>query len=162
LHYRTEPFGFAYHYEKDLIAYVIIATIFWLFAFREAAPTAGQEEGTPRTTFDIEDGRRVTRVDIKEIAAVRAAGNYVEFLLTDGRRPLMRGTLVELQASLGHSRFVRVHRSWLVNGDLVRELKPGRWGDFVVVLTGDVAAPLSRRFPNALERLRCRQPSGVS
>jgi hypothetical protein len=58
LHYRTEPFGFAYHYEKDLIAYVIIATIFWLFAFREAAPTAGQEEGTPRTTFDIEDGRR--------------------------------------------------------------------------------------------------------
>ena len=42
---------------------------------------------------------------------------------------------------------------WLVNAARVTELRPEKSGDYAVRL-GDLEAPLSRRFPEALARLR--------
>ena len=152
LHYPFGASGFFYEYRKDLIAYVVIAGIFWLFAApraRAAAPIP-----PPRRLFDIIEGNRVLRVRVQDIAALQAAGNYVEFLLTDGRRPLMRGSLAEICEKVGADLFVRTHRSWAVNLDHVRGLKPAGSGDFQVDLDGGATVPLSRRFPEALARLR--------
>ena len=82
-----------------------------------------------------------------------SAGNYVEFWLADGRRPLMRATLAAIEVELEAYGFVRAHRSWLVNGARVTGLEPDGSGDWTVEL-GEVRAPLSRRFPEALARLR--------
>ncbi|WP_375269447.1 LytTR family DNA-binding domain-containing protein, partial [Phenylobacterium sp.] len=70
-----------------------------------------------------------------------------------GRRPMMRISLSALEAELGPHGFVSTHRSWLVNAGQVRELRPESSGDYRVVL-GPVEAPISRRFPEALSRLR--------
>lgn len=155
LHYPFGASGFVYEYRKDLIAYVVIAGIFWLFA----APPARTADRAPprpppRRLFDIVEGSRVLRLPVEEIAALQAAGNYVEFLLTDGRRPLMRGSLAEIQEKAGADLFVRTHRSWAVNLGLVRGLTPAGSGDFQIGLEGGTTVPLSRRFPEALERLR--------
>jgi len=48
---------------------------------------------------------------------------------------------------------VRAHRSWLVNVRRVTGLRPEGSGDWTVEL-GAVVAPLSRRYPQALERLK--------
>ncbi|HEY1605377.1 MAG TPA: LytTR family DNA-binding domain-containing protein [Allosphingosinicella sp.] len=155
LHYRFGASGFLYEYRKDLIAYVVIAGIFWLFAGprARAAPSAAPSP-PPRRLFDIADGNRVLRVPVEEIAALHAAGNYVEFLLADGRRPLMRGSLAEIHERVGAGLFVRTHRSWAVNLGHVRGLRPARSGDFQIDLDGGATVPLSRRFPDALARLR--------
>jgi DNA-binding LytR/AlgR family response regulator len=104
-------------------------------------------------TFDIRDGARLTRVKLEDILAVTSAGNYVEFVLADGRRLLMRVPLRSLEQELGGRGFVRTHRSWLVNGGKVTGLKPDGSGDYTVEL-GAQAVPLSRRFPEALAKLR--------
>ena len=65
----------------------------------------------------------------------------------------MRATLAAVEAELSRFGFVRVHRSWLVNTDRVTGLRPDGSGDWTVEL-GAVEAPLSRRFPAALEQLR--------
>jgi hypothetical protein len=100
-------------------------------------------------------GRGTIDPDTAKNAAAMAAGNYVEFHMVDGRRPLMRTTLASVEAELAPHGFVRTHRSWLVNAACVRELKAeGGSGDHRLELEGRVEAPLSRRFPQALDRLR--------
>ena len=161
LHYPFGASGFLYEYRKDLIAYAVIAAIFWLLTGARPRPAPGSAAAPappPPSTFDILEGSRVLRVPVAGIAAVKAAGNYVEFLLTDGRRPLMRAALAEVQDALAPAGFVRAHRSWLVNRALVRGLRPARSGDFVVELEGGLEVPLSRRFPQARAELRWNRP----
>jgi hypothetical protein len=89
--------------------------------------------------------------------AARSAGNYVEVHLVDGRKPMLRGTLASVETALKPHGFVRTHRSWLVNPLRVRELTAEGSGDFRVGLDGGAEAPVSRRFPQALETLKSPQ-----
>jgi hypothetical protein len=151
-HYRFDESGFTYEYRKDLIAYIVWAAIFWLFTRPRAEPAVRAVEDT--RMVGIQDGKRLIRVAVEDIVAVKAAGNYVEFLLVGGRRPLARKSLRQALDELGEQSFVRTHRSWLVNVDRVREIRSVGAGDFRVELDGGAEAPLSRRFPEALVRLK--------
>ncbi len=162
-HYRTVTWGdMVYEYRKDVLAYVILGGMFWLLSRPAGAPRPGtapaevevEPPATAPTTFDIVEGARILRVPVSQILAVRAAGNYVEFLLEDGRRPLMRVALGEMETSLAAHDFLRTHRSWIVNPSRLRSLEPVGSGDYRLELDGGAEAPLSRRFPAALERLR--------
>jgi hypothetical protein len=153
--YRAPPFGdWLYEYRKDLMAYVILGGVFWLFCRPRPAPAAPSAPPADGATFDIADGASVLRVRVREILGVRAAGNYVEFLLEDGRRPLMRTALATVEAKLAGCGFLRTHRSWLVNPARLTRLEALGSGDYRIVLGPGVEAALSRRFPEALERLR--------
>lgn len=145
---------FPYEFRKDLIAYGLASIIFYLSLRRSAREAAVQAQVAPPTaSFDIRDGARLVRVPVFEILAVRSAGNYAEFLLADGRRPLMRSSLSALETEMAQHGFLRTHRSWLVNPARVTGLRPEGSGDFTVEL-GEIEAPLSRRFPEALAALR--------
>jgi DNA-binding LytR/AlgR family response regulator len=152
-HYVFAAGDVLYEYRKDVLAYVGFAAIFWLAprltARAEPPPTATRVE-----VFEIVEGTRLLRVPVGDIVAVRAAGNYVEFLLSDGRRPLMRAPLIEVEGALAPSGFLRTHRSWVVNPARVRALEPAGSGDYQLSLDTGETAPVSRRFPQALERLR--------
>ena len=140
---------FPYELRKDLLSYGINVAVFLV------AGQAQRRRRGPRDAqmFDIRDGSRLVRVPVREIRAVSSAGNYVEFWLADGRRPLMRTTLAAIEARLEPAGFVRPHRSWLVNAEAVTGLRPDGSGDWTVEL-GEVQVPLSRRYPQALARLR--------
>lgn len=163
-HYHPPSLGdVVYEYRKDVLAYVILGLLFWLLARpdRQAAPDAAvsepatvEAEPEPAATFDIVEGARILRMPVGQIVAVRAAGNYVEFLLDDGRRPLMRAALGEMEAALSAHDFLRTHRSWIVNPARLRSLEAVGSGDYRLGLDGGAEAPLSRRFPAALERLK--------
>ena len=101
----------------------------------------------------IREGRRIHHVRPSEIVAVNAAGNYVEFWLIDGRKPLMRATLSAVSSQIPPPSLVRTHRSWLVNPTSVREIAPASGGDRRLILSGNIEAPLSRRYPDALTAL---------
>lgn len=152
-HYGFAPLtqDFVYEFRKDTLGYALAALLFWIAARqRHAQPAATPLAGA---TFDIRDGASLIRVRLGEILAVTSAGNYVEFLLADGRRPLMRRPLSALEEELGPHGFVRTHRSWLVNAARVTGLAPEGSGDYTVALD-TLSVPLSRRFPKALARLR--------
>lgn len=158
--YDFGPIGpeFVYELRKDVIAYVLAFVVFWLLARMARDVVAEAPASTPPPSpspamFDIRDGARLVRTPISEILAVRSAGNYAEFLLADGRRPLMRSSLTALESELAAQGFVRTHRSWLVNATRVRGLRPEGSGDYAIEL-GTIEAPLSRRYPDALAALR--------
>jgi DNA-binding LytR/AlgR family response regulator len=104
----------------------------------------------------IDEGQRLLRVAPAEILGARSAGNYVEFLLADGRRPLMRTTLSGVDETLAPRGFVRTHRSWLVNPAHVAQIEAEGSGDFGLTLGDGTHVPLSRRYRQAMESLRGR------
>lgn len=140
---------FIYELRKDFLSYSTFVATFWVLGYLRRR----RDEPVRPVSFDIRDGARIIRAALPDIVAVSSAGNYVEFWLADGRRPLMRATLAAIEVELERFGFVRVHRSWLVNAARVTALEPDGSGDWTVEL-GGVAAPLSRRYPQALERLR--------
>lgn len=152
-----------YEGRKDVMTYLVICGVFLLFGHGRArnaqpvtadVPMVAPMAGPSAAQVDIRDGARLLRVQVAEIMAVRSAGNYAEFLLADGRRPLMRATLTQLAGELAAHGFLRAHRSWLVSRAHVQGLEPEGSGDYEITLSDGSKAPLSRRFPDALETLR--------
>jgi hypothetical protein len=143
---------FLYELGRDALAYLLFLAGFALIEHLLRQQQLVQPPGQT-LTFDIRDGARLTRVRLSDILAITSAGNYVEFLLEDGRRLLMRSPLSAVENDLSGWGFVRTHRSWLVNEAAVTGLTPEGSGDYGVTL-GSLTAPLSRRFPAALARLR--------
>ena len=145
-----------YEYRKDLMAYAIIYGAFRITsrAAQPAALPAPRQQASMELLIEINDGARTHRVPLGAILSLRAAGNYVEFQLAGGDRPLMRTSLQDMQDRLAPHGFLRTHRSWIVNPGRVRQLKAVGSGDFLLTLENGDEAPLSRRFPEALARLR--------
>jgi hypothetical protein len=144
--------NFAYEIRKDVIGYALfiggLTFIERMLRQQHALPSAQQS-----LTIDVRDGARLNRVRLDEVLAIGSAGNYVEFILRDGRKLMMRSPLSALEAELGPRGFVRTHRSWVVNASHVTGLKPEGSGDYVVEVD-TLTVPLSRRFPQALARLK--------
>ncbi|AQR63537.1 hypothetical protein BZG35_13315 [Brevundimonas sp. LM2] len=140
---------FIYELRKDGISYLNLLGVFWAVGYLRRR----RDEPVRPVSFDIRDGVRIIRAPLADIVAVSSAGNYVEFWLADGRRPLMRATLAAIEVELARFGFVRAHRSWLVNAGRVTGLRPEGSGDWTVEL-GGLEAPVSRRYPQALDRLR--------
>jgi hypothetical protein len=153
-HYEFGPFFAHFRYEmgKDVLGYCLFVAGFTLFDHLLRQQTLIETPGQT-LTFDIRDGAKLTRVRLDELLAIASAGNYVEFVLRDGRRLLMRSPLSTLEGELSPRGFLRTHRSWIVNAKHVTALKPEGSGDYSIEL-GSLSVPLSRRFPDALARLK--------
>ena len=142
--------AFPYELRKDVLSYAALTATFWMV--RRLREHRAQRRSEP-AVFDIRDGSRIIRAPVSDILAVGSAGNYAEFVLADGRRPLMRTTLGRLETELAPAGFVRTHRSWLVNRSRVTGLEPDGSGDWTVEL-GALNAPLSRRYRKALDEIK--------
>jgi len=144
--------NFLYEFVRDTFSYALIVAGF-AWGDHLMHQSVKSEIRGPVSTFDIRDGAKVTRVRLDQVLAIVSAGNYVEFVLKDGRKLMMRATLSMLECELSLRGFLRTHRSWLVNAGEMTALKPEGSGDYTIEL-GNLTAPLSRRFPEALARLR--------
>jgi two-component system, LytTR family, response regulator len=95
------------------------------------------------------DGR-LYFVRVDDIDWIEAAGNYVK--LHVGREThLMRETMAGIEALLDPSRFLRIHRSAIVNLDRVREMQPWFSGEYTVILRDGTQLRLSRVYRDRLE-----------
>ncbi|WP_321476432.1 LytTR family DNA-binding domain-containing protein [uncultured Paludibaculum sp.] len=97
------------------------------------------------TRLAVKSGDRVILLKTEEIDWVEAAGVYVE--LHVGKKVyLHRMALTDLEAQLDPARFIRIHRSTLVNLDRVRELAPCTHGELYVLLMDGTRLKLSRSY----------------
>jgi two-component system LytT family response regulator len=84
---------------------------------------------------------------------VDAAHNYVRIHGIDGHTHLVRGAISDLETRLDPERFVRIHRSTIVNVDRVRELELTTHGGYVAILEGGQRLAVSRSFRDRLPML---------
>jgi two-component system LytT family response regulator len=103
----------------------------------------------------IKSGGRTVFLRRDEIVWFEASGNHVK-VRTAGESHLLRETIKNLESRLDPDRFVRIHRSTIVNADHVREIRPWYTGEYVVVMQGGQELTLSRGYRANLPRLRSR------
>ncbi len=88
---------------------------------------------------------RVFFLKIDEIDWIEAAGNYVKLHVgRDGH--MVRETMNGIEAKLDPSKFLRIHRSTVVNIDRIKELHPMFSGDYAVILRNGTELALSRNY----------------
>lgn len=84
-----------------------------------------------------------------EIQSVESAGNYTRLFLTDGSSPLIHRPLKEWEKMAPAGHFLRVHRSALVFGKAIREIRPASEGRNEIVMNNGRVIPVGRAFwPN--------------
>jgi two-component system, LytTR family, response regulator len=100
----------------------------------------------------IRDSRRVTLLPVEEVDYIEADDDYVQ-VHAGGRSHLLRQPLRELEAQLDPRRFLRIHRSTVVNVARIRSLEPLFHREYWVVLLGGQRLKLSRSYRVSLEAL---------
>lgn len=93
----------------------------------------------------VKAGGRVQFFKVEEVDWIEAAGDYM--CLHVGQKPhYVRETMSTLEAKLDPRRFVRIHRSTIVNVDRIRELRGQDSGGYVVRLYDGTELKLSRSY----------------
>jgi two-component system, LytTR family, response regulator len=84
--------------------------------------------------LDVMTGTGRATIRIADVESFRADRNYITVAHVSGRRYLLRQTMTTLARSLDPARFERVHRSTIVNREMVTEI---RRGGVLVLRSGD-------------------------
>lgn len=95
---------------------------------------------------------KISFLEVDEIDWIGAEGSYVS-LHVKGKSTLMRGSLKKLEKVLDPRRFLRIHRSTIVNVSLIKEMKPQFHGDYMVILKNGERLTLSRGYREKAEHL---------
>jgi two-component system LytT family response regulator len=94
---------------------------------------------------------RVRLLPVEQISWIEADGIYVKLHTRDGAVHLHRGLLGSFDSSLDERMFVRIHRSAIVNIDVVDELRQDAHGDYIAVLRDRTEVRVGRRFRARLQ-----------
>lgn len=127
---------------------------------REMASLAG-EGGLPaadrnapptgyRNRLVVKTGGNVVLVPVEDIDWIDADGDYVRIHVGKASHTV-RETMHHLETELDPARFVRIHRSTIVNLARVKELQPFYRGEFVALLHDGTRLKLSRGCRDTLE-----------
>jgi len=100
----------------------------------------------------IRTGEAVYFVRIADIEWLEAAGNYVK-IHAGGQEHLLRDTLRNFEERLDPDRFLRVHRSAIVNVDSIQRLEPWFHGEYAVVLRDGTKLMSSRTYSERLRKI---------
>jgi two-component system LytT family response regulator len=106
------------------------------------AAAARRERGAASRVL-VRDGAKVHVLPVSKIAFAQAQDDYVCFSY-EGRNYLKEQTLGEVEASLDPARFVRVHRSYLLNLDFLARMDVDERENRIAVLTDGRTLPVSR------------------
>jgi two-component system, LytTR family, response regulator len=105
--------------------------------------TAAQPPGHHARRIVVKDGTRVHIIPVGQLDYAEAQDDYVA-LHSAGKLYLKQQTISSLESSLDAGRFVRVHRSYLVNLDRIAKIEPYTKDTRLAVLVDGAQVPVSR------------------
>lgn len=160
-----------YEYLKDVRTYALLLGGVYLYRLillrlqGEARLFIAPDAGPPVEAVERPERFLVRKVGAEFLVAARdiewleAAENYVD-LHVRGRAYPLRSTMTAIQERLDPQRFVRVHRSYIVNLDFLVQIEPTDNGDARLLLKDGTRIPCSRRYRQALRSERAAVPTG--
>jgi two-component system LytT family response regulator len=114
----------------------------------EASPKSRRVEDR----MAIRAGGKVVFLDVDELDWIEAAANYVK--LNVGKDSyILREGIGSLSDRLDPERFVRIHRSVIVNARKIKELQPCDSGEYIAILKNGKEISCSRGYRTQVQRL---------
>ena len=122
-------------------------------AAAEMAEGGGDQPASNRfeKMINIKDRGQIFRVDVDTIERIDAAGDYM-CIYTGDNTLILRETMKDLEKRLDPRRFQRIHRSTIVNLDLVKQVKPHTNGECFLVLDSGANVKVSRSYRDVVAR----------
>lgn len=111
---------------------------------------AATDEPAKDRRLAVKVGGRVLLVEVDQIDWIQASGNYVKIKVGAEHYTLREG--IGRIAQRLDSKFVRIHRSIIVNAQRIRELQPCNSGEYMVVLKDGKELSCSRGYRSNLRR----------
>jgi two-component system LytT family response regulator len=119
---------------------------------RQYEDADGEDGAEPLERFTVRARNRIYFVDPDDVQWIESEGDYVA--LHDGEDThLVRKTMKELEARLPDDRFLRVHRSYIVNVEYVEELRPLDHGTYRLHMAAGTPLKTSRGYSENVEAL---------
>ena len=117
---------------------------------RESERQGSKHQKSYLTRLMVKVSSRVVLLKVEDVDFIEAEGNYAK--LHVGRKAhLLREKMHDLEAQLDPAKFVRIHRSIIVNLERIKEMHPHFNGDYIVVLEDGTQLRLSRTRREILE-----------
>jgi hypothetical protein len=156
------PLELSYEYLKDVRSYGVAVVVIegYRLLLRRLQGEARLLDAPDESSNAVEPIDRPERFLVRklgrefliaaaEIEWLQASGNYVN-LHVHGRDYPLRSTIVSIESRLDVRRFVRIHRSYIVNLDCIAMIEPLDVGDARVHMKDGSTLPCSRRYRAAL------------
>ncbi|HEX8815264.1 MAG TPA: LytTR family DNA-binding domain-containing protein [Terriglobales bacterium] len=113
-----------------------------------AAPPDLQRESN---RLVIKSAGKIVFLDLGEVDWIEAAANYVRFHV-GGESYAFRAGIADISGRLNHTKFIRIHRSAIVNVDKIKELQPCNTGEYMAILKNGKELPCSRTYRETLRQ----------
>jgi len=134
---------------------------------QQIARSGGHSSAAPATASDASDrvvlktGSDLHFIRTADIIWVEAQADFVK-VHTTGSAQLVRETLQNLEDRVDPAKFLRIHRSSLVNLEHVKKVTPALYGDYIVLMSDDTKLRLSRKNRAKLKQLIARLSSDAA
>ncbi len=148
-------FGFlemlAYEFSKDLPVYLSFIIIIWTYRLHQTRKLQ-RRSLVGADTIMVKRGRGDRLLSLKDISYFQSSANYVR-VFAGAEECLLRETLQNLEKRLNPDNFIRVHRSYIVRVDDIREIQALLSGGSQLELHSGAKIPVSRSYKDALNAL---------
>jgi hypothetical protein len=159
--HRPAQFLIATEYLPDAEVYVAFLGLSYAYRFilmqlyGEAREFTKPEAGAPVESLERPQRFLVRKlgkeflIAVDDIERLEALGNYVNLHVRGHAYPL-RSTMSAIETKLDPRKFVRIHRSHIVNLDFLVEIHPLDTGDASLILRNGTSVPCSRNYRSSL------------
>lgn len=119
-----------------------------LIRAEQQLPAGVEKKRSPEDSIWVKSEYRTLRILLDQIVYVEGMKDYVRIHLTEGKAIMTLTSLKALEDILPSSRFMRVHRSWIVNAEKITLFEKG-----MVVLLGKHQIPIGDQFKESIQKL---------
>lgn len=151
-----------YEYLKDWRSYGSVLAVIYFYRLLllrlqgEASMLDAPEDGPELESVERPERFLVRKlgkeflIAANDVEYLQASGNYVNLHLHSRDYPL-RSTMAGIEPRMDPSKFVRVHRSYMVNLDFIKEIEPLDTGDARILMKDGTQVPCSRKYRAVLK-----------
>lgn len=144
--------GLGWQMFQGLILYAAVAGIAYARAFGSRAVPPAEAALPPLERYLTRIGDAIAPVDVADIVAISGAQDYSEVTTGSGRH-LARLSLGEFERRLDPARFIRIHRSAIINLARLERAEPAGSGRLTVLLSNGEVLQTSRAGARRLREM---------
>ena len=119
--------------------------------YPELIQTVGKKEYIRRIV--VKSGHKIAFVPVGDIVYIESEDDYVMIYTKEGRH-LKQATMKYFENVLNPAEFMRIHRSFIVKADQIKQIEPFENGRFIAILHNDIKLSISKSgYKNLREKL---------